>query len=389
MLSVGERLCQFGRRLLLLLAGLSFVSLEAYGTWEFLSQKHGALSFMTLSGVAITAGGASLLPLAAENARRSGHKGLKWAAWCAVPVVMIFVFLSSIQRSGTAIDKDDVAHAQLAEQIRIAKKEEGEAEKQKLLDQGEVAKNCTPWGPKCQRAKDDQTATETKLTAARAVLKVHGIATSDSLAVRLAAYLPFWTKDQINLYLPLIQPLCLSLLGMIFLANGYNNSNAPTTKRRRHEPEPITDLVPVEIEQALPLANVVPMQPKPKPSIDAKPVTILPSAPPKPHLVSSDTVAGGSVNDWVVARIEAERGAKITFRDTFMDYADWCARQGAPALMPDQFAERLAKLCEESDVYTQTKGGTVYLINVRLLPLADKQPEQLAAAIAADKVGNE
>ena len=77
--------------------------------------------------------------------------------------------MSSVQRTGSAIDKDETASLQRTEQIRIARKEEAEAEKQVFLDQAEAAKNCTPWGPKCQRAKDDQKATEDKLAGARAV----------------------------------------------------------------------------------------------------------------------------------------------------------------------------------------------------------------------------
>ena len=227
-----EKLNRFGRRALMLLAGWVFVGLEAYGTWEFLSEKHGDKSFMTLSGVTITAPGAGLLPFAAEQARRNGQRELKWAAWFAVPAVMTFVFMSSVQRTGSAIDKDETASLQRTEQIRIARKEEAEAEKQVLLDQAEAAKNCTPWGPKCQRAKDDQKATEDKLAGARAVLKVHGAATSHSLAVLLAAYFPFWTKDQINLYVPLLQPLCLSLLGTIFLANAYSDGKTVPKQRR-------------------------------------------------------------------------------------------------------------------------------------------------------------
>ena len=50
--------------------------------------------------------------------------------------------------------------------------------------------------------------------------------------MRLAAYFQFWTKDQINLYVPLIQPLCLSLLGTIFLANAYSDGKTVPKQRR-------------------------------------------------------------------------------------------------------------------------------------------------------------
>jgi hypothetical protein len=108
-----------------------------------------------------------------------------------VPLVFVFVFIASISRSGGSVDKDEIANAQLNEDIRIARAEEAEAEKQKLIDQVEVAKNCTPWGPKCQRAKDDTAATEAKLAAARAVLKVRGAEHSKGMTLRLAQYVRF------------------------------------------------------------------------------------------------------------------------------------------------------------------------------------------------------
>jgi hypothetical protein len=340
-----EKLNRAARRLLLLLAGWAFVGLEAYGTWEFLSEKHGSQSFMTLSGVAITAAGAGLLPFAAEEARRNGHKGLKWSAWFAVPMVMTFVFMSSVQRTGSATDKDDAADKQRAAQILIARKEEGEAEKQKPLDQGEVAKNCTPWGPKCQKAKDDAAATEAKLSGARAVLKVHGVATSNSLAIRLVAIFPFWTADRINLYVPLIQPFCLSLLGTIFLANGYSNGKTPPKEPRgwrswrwRREPE-------------------------------AEPGTAIVAMPPPAKR------APGDVTEFLRAELRPSPVGSIEILSLYPHYRRWCSVANKEPLSARAFRREVVKRIDDAGF--PRRGDIV--TGLRFKPkLIDNSRQQLA-----------
>ena len=71
------------------------------------------------------------------------------------------MFVASVQRTSSSLNSDETSVKQRLEAIRIARSEETEATKQLVTDQTEVAKNCTPWGPKCQQAKDDQRKTET------------------------------------------------------------------------------------------------------------------------------------------------------------------------------------------------------------------------------------
>jgi hypothetical protein len=100
---------------------------------------------------------------------------------------------------------------------------------------------------------------------------------------------------------------------------------------------------------------------------------IAPAPPPKPHLVASrGTTPAGSVDEWVMDRLEPVKGAKVPFREAYLDYQAWCRRRSVPALEPDQFGGRLAKLCEGTDVHARTgKDGTVYLVGVRLAATAD------------------
>ena len=94
---------------------------------------------------------------------------------------------------------------------------------------------------------------------------------------------------------------------------------------------------------------------------------VVPSAPAKPKLVASDTVPAGSVDAWVTDRVQAVRGSAVPFRDAYIDYRTWCEHKDVPSLAPDNFADRLAKLCEGSDVHTRTgKDRVVFLVNVSL-----------------------
>ena len=122
----------------------------------------------------------------------------------------------------------------------------------------------------------------------------------------------------------------------------------------------------VDLRQALPPTEVA-MQSTSTAEIVAVPRSF-PSPRPKPRLITSDgALLAGSVDDWVVDNVQPARGAKTTFREAYFDYQGWCQRRGVPALEPDQFGERLAKICEGTDVQGRTgKDGTVYRVGVQL-----------------------
>jgi hypothetical protein len=105
------------------------------------------------------------------------------------------------------------------------------------------------------------------------------------------------------------------------------------------------------------------MQSKREEEPEASADIVAPEAP-KPRLVSDQTPAL-SVADFVAARIIACRGAKIAFRDVYLDYEAMAQQPARPVLAPDQFAASLAKLCEATSVSVREIGGTVYLTSVR------------------------
>jgi hypothetical protein len=152
--------------------------MEMWTSYDFMMQKEGRFSPAVGSVLAVTAL-AALLPIGSEFAHQKKRRVLQFVCFLALPLALSVVFMAAIQRNGSAVDNDDAARRQIAEQVRIARAEETEAVAQLAIDKAEVAKNCSPWGPKCQRAKDDQAATEGKLAAARAGLQRHGVVVDD------------------------------------------------------------------------------------------------------------------------------------------------------------------------------------------------------------------
>jgi hypothetical protein len=94
------------------------------------------------------------------------------------------------------------------------------------------------------------------------------------------------------------------------------------------------------------------------------------TGPQLPQLVIDRGKVIGSVNDFVVERVEAAKGAKVTFDELYRAYAAWCQAMGFEPLTPQQFVEPLQKLCEAADVATSASGSKVYLVNLRLTKMA-------------------
>lgn len=86
---------------------------------------------------------------------------------------------------------------------------------------------------------------------------------------------------------------------------------------------------------------------------------------PRPRLVSEQTPAG-NVHEYVVDQLEATKAATVSFRDVYVDYEAWCHGKEAPALAPNDFAERMAQICDGTDVYTRQRNETIQLVNVRI-----------------------
>lgn len=209
----------FAIRAVLIVAGYACVGTEVFGTFEFLIEKHGRWNCLVVGGLIVTSL-AGVLPMAAEYARRNRMWMLMVVCWLAVPLTLAFVFTAAIQRTGTVMDTDEAGRRQIAERITIARRETEEADAQLVVDEAAVKRNCDVLGPICTKARDAQAATERKLADARTVLKTGGVEIDDSMIRRLVAYLPFLTKEQVQLYYPMLLPMSLAVLGSICIAIG-------------------------------------------------------------------------------------------------------------------------------------------------------------------------
>jgi hypothetical protein len=306
-----------------------------WGSYEYMMEKQGHWNYLVAGSLVLTSLGA-LLPIAAEYARREGMHGLKWAAWLAIPLALAFVLTVSIQRTGSVTDLDEVGRQQIAAAIVIAKTEQGEAEQQLVTDQQMVASNCDVIGPKCKAAMDARAATEAKLASARAVLKKRGIAVDDSMAKRLIAWFPFLTKEQVQLYQPMLLPMGLAFFGSLMIAIGAAGG---------HELAPAS--APVSEE----------------PELDGP-------APARPRLVVVNQPTG-SVPKALMEILKPVQGKRVEIADAYRGYATRCRNMGVVPASTVRFAE----LVRETGIKTRMIKDLVYLLNVQLVSPMSKVSE--------------
>lgn len=330
-------------RAILITAGLACVGCEVWGSYDYMIEKYGRWNYLVVGSLVLTAL-AAVLPVGAEFAHRQGMRGLKWAAWCAVPLAVAFVFTVSIQRTGGATDTDEAGRRQIAENIRIAKQEAREAEDQLPLDKALVTKNCGVWGPVCTKAKADQAATEGKLAAARATLKQHGVAVDDSMARRLVAYLPFLTKEQVQLYQPMLLPMGLAIIGSLLVAIGV---------RRKATVSQLT------VDQPK-VAEVL------APALAAEPAQMRTGSPVLKLVSVKDEKPSGSIPKILTAALDPATGERVEFAEVYRRYRLDCAAEGNSAVSPEQFADPLKRFCKGAGIRTKAQGEHLYLLNVRI-----------------------
>lgn len=98
---------------------------------------------------------------------------------------------------------------------------------------------------------------------------------------------------------------------------------------------------------------------------------------PTPSLkAQSDQTPAGNVHDYVVECVTGTAGAEVDFRSLYLDYADWCRMKGALTLAPTDFGERLAQLCDGTDVKSRRRGKTLLLANIRIAKNPDAAQQE-------------
>jgi hypothetical protein len=74
----------------------------------------------------------------------------------------------------------------------------------------------------------------------------------------------------------------------------------------------------------------------------------------------------GDVAKFARARLAAEEGASVSFRDLYGAYAAWCTEQTLPALVEPEFNTRFIELAEKVDFHHEDRGGQLVCTDLRL-----------------------
>jgi HAMP domain-containing protein len=302
-----------------------------------------------IGGVLVTSLG-GILPIAAEYARRNRAWALMMVCWLAVPLTLAFVFTAAIQRTGTVMDTDEAGRRQLAERISIARTEIGEAEAQLVVDKAAVKRNCDQWGPICTKAKDAQAATERKLADARGVLKTSGVEIDDSIR-RLVAYLPFLTKEQVQLYYPMLLPMSLAILGSIFIAIGSRRRDRQTAAA-----------APPAAEIMFPMLTS-PIGPEIAPATAPAMLATPGAADRTPVKKEQIATLVARITSAAMTRAKHQR---VDIEDAFRHYTAVCKAEGREPVDPITFSGAISRLCRSRNIELMIDGDRAYLLGFQL-----------------------
>jgi len=202
-------------------------------------------AYLIAGGLLMTACSGALDPLA-RFAWQHGHKLLAGLCWLMLPVALFQVISNALDRAGAARDAQMRVHEERAYRIELAQKElerakqaESDArDKRDDIADRTAAECATGIGPNCRRltaqlekAEADLAKAEAAHKAAKAALAEIGPPTEDPRIKRLAALLPFLSKETIATYEPAVGPLGIPILGIVML----NVSLMPSRKSAERE----------------------------------------------------------------------------------------------------------------------------------------------------------
>lgn len=217
--------------------GLTMVVPETWLNADYVAQGGNWAQPMVLATIAITIAGAAALPIA-ERIGKAGQPAKAIALACIFfPLVAMFSFSTSTERSGMRRDAIVVNHQAAAENQALAQQMVRDAENIRSRECADRKNGTTA----CRRA-------EIALTEARKGLKndvtAAAQALEDGAVKRITPLLTALgvSEKALQLYLPLLMPFALLIGGFLFLAAGF----APGLEL------PISEMPvkPVEIEPA-------------------------------------------------------------------------------------------------------------------------------------------
>jgi len=353
----------------LLLFGFACVGCEVFGAYEFMWAKYHTWNYLVVGSMLVTAL-AGVLPLAAERARRKRQYGKMIGCWLAIPLTLLFVFTAAIQRTGLDADTDQASRHKQELAIATAKEIVDEAKTQIIKDQAAIDANCSIWGPVCTKAKEAKASTEKKLGDARAVLLQQGaIVLDNSMAIRIVAFaravrLTSVTKEQVQLWHPMLLPILLGLLGSLCVGLGAHGDQQDLKQR----PGPLariwarlTDVPdrPTIVPAAEPVKMAPEVLPQPKPA--------------RPRLVAKSKPYEADVHRIMKAALAEAKGKRADLGQCLLRYQ----AEGGSRCEPNEFMLCVIAYCKANKIHTEEIGGRIYLMDVVLVD-SQTGPRRLA-----------
>ena len=125
-------------------------------------------------------------------------------------------------------------------------------------------------------------------------------------------------------------------------------------------------------ENVSPEPEIIDITPEPAPATPARvPVR------PRRKLAASTRQPIGSVLDFLHEAVEIVEGAtRIDMSDVCIGYVAWCKVKSLRPMRPGEFFNEMSDLCAQFGIPIQEEDGSVYLVNVRLVPLMAAQEEK-------------
>jgi hypothetical protein len=156
------------------------------------------------------------------------------------------------------------------------------------------------------------------------------------MARRIIAYLPFLTKEEVQLYQPMLLPMGLAIVGSLLIAIGM--------RRKAAKVEP-----PAPVPEPAPLVS--------------QPEIIAPRPRPKLVAARKDQPAA-PVAALMTADLEPAKGRQVSLEQCFARYTSDSGKR--VPIAPDGVMDAMSEFCKSVGIRTKIEGDKLYLIDVEL-----------------------
>ena len=359
-------------RLPVLLAGLGLVLIETVGAVNYRLEHEGGLSYLVIAGGACTVL-SGFLPYIGERAWHSGQRLSGALAFLILPAALCTIIFAAIERSGSAMDRDNRTVADQARRIELANT--AIADTKAALDAASAiaSQECRSGrGQRCQSLEAREREARAQLETAHARAGTVGSKATNPLVSRLVAMFPI-SEAHVILFEPLALPLTVSLLSIICIAIGLPRP-APAPRgldldlgSKRLDPPHNDDPRRLDLTATSLVSNDKAASQNPIPTIDLDPRPTLDLAPRPDAAQPIARRNPGSVSRWMLTAIEPDPGRHAEWGAMLTAYRLWCRSQDLEPIPANDFADDLLTICDRAEIGTRRKAGKVYCVNVRLI----------------------